>query len=68
MSQLMTLHFFKTVNKAAREKGKMATLVAASTSHFLIAAIKCSCFSSNEIRLFCFLPFSVIHVSVDIKS
>ena len=31
------------------------TLVAASISHFLTAAIKFSCFSSNEIGLFCFL-------------
>jgi len=50
-----------------REKGKKATLVAASISHFLIAAKTFSCFSSNEIRLFCFLTFSVIRVSVDIK-
>ena len=31
------------------------TLVAASISHFLIAAIEFSCFSSNEIGLRCFL-------------
>ena len=30
------------------------SLVAASTSHFLTAAMKFSCFSSNEIRLLCF--------------
>ena len=38
----------------------------ASISHFLTAAMKFSCFSSNEIRL----PssFSVIHVSVNIKN
>ena len=42
------------------------TLLAASISHFLTAAMKFSCFSSNEIRL----PssFSVIHVSVNIKN
>ena len=40
--------------------------LAANISHFLTAAMKFSCFSSNEIRL----PssFSVIHVSVNIKS
>ena len=40
--------------------------LAASISHFLTAAMKFSCFSSNEIRL----PssFSVIHVSVNIKN
>ena len=40
--------------------------LAASVSHFLTAATKYSCFSSNEIRL----PssFSVIHVSVNIKT
>ena len=40
--------------------------LAASISHFLTAATKYSCFSSNEIRL----PssFSVIHVSVNIKT
>ena len=30
------------------------TLLAASKSHFLGAAMKFSCFSSNEIRLLCF--------------
>ena len=30
------------------------TLLAASISHFLTAAMKFSCFSSNEIRLLCF--------------
>ena len=30
------------------------SLVAASISHFLTAAMKFSCFSSNEIRLLCF--------------
>ena len=51
------------------------TLVAASISHILTAAMKLSCFTSNKIDLFCFLPlflslFSsspVIHVNVDIK-
>ena len=51
------------------------TLVAASISHILTAAMKFSCFTSNKIDLFCFLPlflslFSsspVIHVNVDIK-
>ena len=40
--------------------------LAASISHFLTAAMKFSCFSSNEIHL----PssFSVIHVSVNIKN
>ena len=46
------------------------TLLAASISHFLTAAMKCSSFSSNEIRLLCFLSlpqlFSVVHVNVDI--
>ena len=47
-------------------------LVAASISHFLTAAIKFSCFSSNEIRLFFFYisrfsSFFVIHVNVDIR-
>ena len=30
------------------------TLLPASISHFLTAAMKFSCFSSNEIRLLCF--------------
>ena len=30
------------------------SLLAASISHFLSAAMKFSCFSSNEIRLLCF--------------
>ena len=34
------------------------TLVAASISHFLTAAIKFSCYSSNEIGLLCFLPLA----------
>ena len=40
--------------------------LAAGISHFLTAAIKFSCFSSNELRL----PssFSVIHMSVNIKN
>ena len=40
--------------------------LAASISHFLTAAMKFSCFSSNKIHL----PssFSVIHVSVNIKN
>ena len=38
----------------------------ASISHFLTAAMKFSCFSSNEIRLPS--PFSVIHVKVSIKN
>ena len=39
--------------------------LAANISHFLIAAMKFSCFSFNQIRL----PssFSVIHVSLNIK-
>ena len=40
--------------------------LAASISHFLTAAMKFSCFSSNEIRLL--RSFSVIHVSVNIKT
>ena len=40
--------------------------LAASISHFLTAAMKFSCFSSNEIRLLS--SFSVIHVSVNIKT
>ena len=47
------------------------TLVAASISHFLTAAIKLSCYSSNEISLLFFIfrssSFSVIHVNVDIE-
>ena len=48
------------------------TLVVASISHFLIAAIEFSCFSSNEIGLRCFFIsrssyFSVSHVNLDIK-
>ena len=48
------------------------TLVAASISHFLTAAIKLSCYSSNEIGLICFFIsgssyFSVIHANVDFK-
>ena len=48
------------------------SLVAASMSHFLTAAIKCLRFSSNEIGLLCFFiprpsSFSVIHVKADIK-
>ena len=35
------------------------TLVAASISHFLTAAIKFSCHSSNEIGLLCFLPLAL---------
>ena len=34
-------------------------LVAASISHFLTAAIKFSCLSSNKIDLFCFLSLSL---------
>ena len=40
--------------------------LAASISHFLTAAMKFLCFSSNEIRLL--RSFSVIHVSVNIKT
>ena len=40
--------------------------LAASISHFITAAMKFSCFSSNEIRLRS--SFSVIHVSVNIKT
>ena len=40
--------------------------LAANISHFLTVAMKFSCFSSNEIRLPTY--FSVIHVSVNIKS
>ena len=48
------------------------TLVAASISHFLSAAIKFLCFSPNKIRLHCvFIPHSstllVIHAIVAIK-
>ena len=35
------------------------TLLAASKSHFLGAAMKFSCFSSNEIRLLCFQSISL---------
>ena len=35
------------------------TVVAASISHFLTAAIKVSCFSSIEICLFCFLSLAL---------
>ena len=48
------------------------TLVADSISHLLTAALKFSCYSSNEIDLLCFflalaLAFSVIHAKVDPK-
>ena len=48
------------------------TLVANSISHFLTAAIKFSCYSSNETGLLCFFSsgsssFSVVHANVDIK-
>ena len=48
------------------------TLVAASISHFLTAAIKFSCHSSNEIGLLCFFisgssSFSVIHANEDFE-
>ena len=48
------------------------TLVPASISHLLTAAIKFSCYSSNEIGLLCFflslaLALSVIHANVDIE-
>ena len=48
------------------------TLVADSISHLLTAAIKFSCYSSNEIGLLCFflslaLALSVIHAKVDPK-
>ena len=49
------------------------TLVAASISHFLTAAKKFSCYSSNEIGLLCFFlslapaVFIVTHVNLDIK-
>ena len=35
-------------------------LVAASISHFLTAAIKLSCYSSNEIDLICFLSLALV--------
>ena len=34
------------------------TLMAANISHFLTAAIKFSCYSSNEIGVLCFLPLA----------
>ena len=40
--------------------------LAASISHFLTAAMKFSCFFSNEIRLL--WSFCVIHVSLNIKN
>ena len=47
------------------------TLVAASISPFLTAAIKFSCFYSNEIDIFSFISrsssFSVIHVNIDVR-
>ena len=49
------------------------TFVAASISHFLTAAIKFSCYSSNEIGLLCFFfisgssSFSVSHANEDFK-
>ena len=48
------------------------TLVAASISHFLTAAIKFSCYSSNDICLHCFFisrcsSFSDFHVNLEIK-
>ena len=51
------------------------TFVAASISHFLTAAIKFSCYSSDEIGLLCFFfnisgssSFSVIHANVHFKN
>ena len=48
------------------------TLVASSTSHFLTAAIKFSCYSSNVIGLLCLLSLalalSVINIDIKIKS
>ena len=52
------------------------TLVTASISHFLTAAIKFSCYSSDEIGLLCFFffnisgssSFSVIHANVQHRS
>ena len=48
------------------------TLVASSTSHFLTAAIKFSCYSSNVIGLLCLLSLalalSVINTDINIKS
>ena len=48
------------------------TLLAASISHFLTAAMTFSCFSYNEIRLLCLqsltLTLSLFHVSVHIKN
>ena len=48
------------------------TLLAASISHFLTAAMKFSCFSSIEIRLLCFQSLALslpgFHVSVNIKN
>ena len=48
------------------------TLVAASRFSFLTAAVKFSCYSSNEIGLLCLFisgssSFSVIHANVDFK-
>ena len=40
------------------------TLVAASISHFLTAAIKFSCYSSNEIGLLCFFLFLFLALSL----
>ena len=37
----------------------ISTFLAASISHFLTAAFKFSCFSSNEIDLLCFLSLSL---------
>ena len=45
----------------------ISTLVAASISHFLTAAIKFSCFSSNCIFISGSSSFSVIHSNVDFK-
>ena len=47
-------------------------LMASGISHFLTAAIKFSCYFSNEIGLLCFFiscfsAFSVIHANVDLK-
>ena len=38
---------------------KLIPLVAANIYHFLTAAIKFSCFSSNEIGLLCFLSLGL---------
>ena len=63
---MLTKHFVSCVHVRRHHFTAAHFHLAANISHFLTAAMKFSCFSSNEIRL----PssFSVIHVSLNIKN